>query len=149
MRLVKRQELMTFPSGTLFCELQQEWVFGGLQLKLDTLVNLGENVDFWVHALDWTEAHDTGEAIERLEKMASDSSVSYPLEEAFSRHGLYDDDRFYLVYEQADTDALLSALGLEQEWTDDVAGPDWQRYSRWVSKTTKHPGLKRVAAGLS
>lgn len=125
MRLVKRQELMIFPSGTLFCELHQEWVFGGLQLKRETIVNLGKNVDFWVHALDWPEAHDTGEAIDRLTEMASDSSVSYPLEDAFSRHGLYDDERLYLVYERSDTEALLAAL---------------------VTKTANHP--EALSAGV-
>jgi hypothetical protein len=102
---------MTLPGGTLFCELYQEWVFGGLQLKMETITNNGKNIDFWVHALDRPEAYDTGEAIDRLEEMSHDSSVSYPLESARSRHGLYDDDRLYLVYEQSDTDAFVAALG--------------------------------------
>ncbi len=112
MRLVKRQELMTLPGGTLFCELQQKWVFGGLQLKMETIVTLGKNRDFWVQPLDWPEADDTGMAVDRLDEMARDSNVSYPIEQANSRHGLYDDDQLYLVYEKADTDALLSALGI-------------------------------------
>lgn len=110
MRLVNRQELMKFPPKTLFCEMHQRWVFGGLQLKMDTIVIGGQNYDFWVQTLDWPEAHDTGEAIERLEEMVADSGVSYPVEPALVRHGLYDDDRLYLVYEPADTEALIASL---------------------------------------
>jgi hypothetical protein len=110
MRLVKRQELMTLPAGTLFCEMHQEWVFGGLQLKGDTIASNGRNIDFWVRQIDWPDADDTGMAIDRLEEMAKDSAVSYPVESAYGRHGLYDDDRLYLAYESADTAALITEL---------------------------------------
>lgn len=46
-------------------------------------------------------------------------------------------------------EAIVDGLGLTQEWSDDIAGPDWQRYSRWVTETTAHPGPSRLAAGLS
>jgi hypothetical protein len=110
MRLMKRPELMTMPAGTLFAELHQEWVFGGLQLKGDTFQINGENFDFWVRQIDWPDNQDTGEAIDRLEEMAQDSTISYPIESAYGRHGLYDDERLYLVYEPADTQALIADL---------------------------------------
>jgi hypothetical protein len=110
-RLVKRQELMRLPTGTLFCELHEPWAFGGLQLKMDTIEHLGKNIDFWVRSLDWPEADDTGMAINRLDEMAADGNVGYPIETAETRHGLYDDDVLYLVYEQADTAALIELLG--------------------------------------
>lgn len=44
---------------------------------------------------------------------------------------------------------IIASLGLTLEWSDDIAGPDWQRHSRWVSKTTDHPGKICLAAGLS
>lgn len=58
---------------------------------------------------------------------------------------------FYRGKAEAFTEAaeLIAALGLTLEWSDDLAGPDWQRYSRWVGKTTDHPGPKRLAAGLT
>lgn len=111
MRLVKRQELMALPAGTLFAELYEQWVFGGLQLKGETFGTDGKNWDFWVRSLDWPGADDTGMAIGRLEEMSQDSSVSYPAEYAHARHGLYDDERMYLVYEAADTQALIEELG--------------------------------------
>lgn len=38
---------------------------------------------------------------------------------------------------------------LTQVWSDDAAGPDWQRYSYWRTPTEKHPGPDRIAAGLA
>jgi hypothetical protein len=29
-----------------------------------------------------------------------------------------------------------------EEWSDDVGGPDWARYCRWVSETEVHHGPK-------
>lgn len=112
MRLVKRQELMTLPKGTLFAELQQQWVFGDVEIKGDTCLDnrTGENCDFWVLTLAWPEADDTGQAIDRLEQMAANPTVSYPPGYVYARHGLYDDDRPYLVYEKADVDNLMRLL---------------------------------------
>lgn len=110
MRLVRRQELMTLPAGTLFCELLEEWVFHGLQLKGDTFGVNGDNVDFFTKSLDWPAAYDCGEACSRLDEMKADPAVSYPIEDAYGRHGLYDDERLYLVYERADTEALIAEL---------------------------------------
>ena len=111
MRLVKRRELMALPAGTLFAELLEPWVFGDLTLKGDTFWhNVGDDGDFWVLTLAWPEADDDGMSFNRLDEMQQDSTVSYPLEPAYSRHGLYDDDRQYLVYEAADTAFLIGLL---------------------------------------
>lgn len=111
MRLVKRQELMTLPAGTLFAELQQEWVFHGLQLKGETYADAqGRNIDFMVKQLDWVDAYDCGEACQRLDEMKANPAVSHPIETAYGRHGLYDDDQVYLVYEPADTARLIAEL---------------------------------------
>lgn len=112
MRLVKRQELMTLPAGTLFAPLHQPWVFGDLELKGDTLQHnrTGENQDFWVLSLAWPEADDAGMAFDRLNAMAENPAVSYPPEYVYGRHGLYDDDRLYLVYEPADVEKLIDLL---------------------------------------
>lgn len=110
MRLVKRQELMTLPKGTLFAPLHEPWVFGDVDMKGDTFQHNGANYDFLVLSLAWPEADDTGMALDCLDEMASDSSVSYSPEYAYARHGLYDDDRLYLVYEAADAENLIRLL---------------------------------------
>lgn len=43
---------------------------------------------------------------------------------------------------------IAADMGFTQEWSDDIGGPDWMRYSRWVSETEQHPGPSRLAAGL-
>lgn len=110
MRLVKRQELLELPAGTLFSEFIDKWYFAGLQLKGATLSDGEKNYDFLVRSLDWPEAEGTHEAIDRLDEMYEDSSVSYPTEKHYGREGLYDDEKLYLVYEPADTAALIAAL---------------------------------------
>lgn len=57
--------------------------------------------------------------------------------------GPYDDAHYWAL-----VDEELPRLGLQREWSDDVAGADWCRYSRWVSETTRQPGPRRIAAGL-
>lgn len=52
-------------------------------------------------------------------------------------------------YEEHIAAVLVAALELTQVWSDDVAGPEWQRYSYWRTPTVEHPGPHRLAAGLS
>lgn len=107
MRLVKLPELKELPAGTLFAPMQQEWVFGELEIKGD---NFGP--DFWVRSLAWVDAFDSGEATDRLDEMALDSSVSYPINQAYQRNCDYDDESLYLVYEPDDVEYLAAELGL-------------------------------------
>lgn len=37
---------------------------------------------------------------------------------------------------------VVEALGLTEEVTADIAGPDWATYTRWVTPTTTHHGPK-------
>lgn len=107
MRLVTQTELMEFPDGTLYARLQQPWVFADLCVK-------GENVgskDFYERGLAWIDAHDCGEATHRLDLMMADSSLSFPVDRAYGREGLYEQDARYLVYELDDVKLLLSELG--------------------------------------
>ena len=36
--------------------------------------------------------------------------------------------------------AVIEALGLTEETTPDIAGPEWATYTRWVTPTTTHHG---------
>lgn len=110
MRLVKRPEFLTLPPGTLYARLRQPWIFDGIALKEETIVHGDKANDFYSIDLTGIDAHDTGEYINRLDEMLADPSVSYPLEAAPSRGSDYDDETVYLVYEPADTAALIAAL---------------------------------------
>jgi hypothetical protein len=110
MRLMKRQEFMQLPPGTLFSPMLQKWVFGELSIKGETW-DLGNEVgDFLELGLNWIDGDDTGQVCDRLDEMLADSSVSYPLQSAYGREGLFDNTMVYLVYEPADVAALLSEL---------------------------------------
>ncbi|TDZ92131.1 hypothetical protein CCUG60885_04245 [Mycobacteroides salmoniphilum] len=106
MRLVKKPEFVTLPAGTLYCELREKWVFGELRLKGETI----SEDDYWVRELDWIDGDDPGEIFDRLEAMASDSSVSFPAPESYSRGGNFRDDTMFLVYERDDVVALITDL---------------------------------------
>lgn len=110
MRLVKRQEFLALPPGTLYAKLQEPWVFQGLALKSDTIMHGDKPGDFWSISLDWIEADDTGMALDRLDAMRSDPTLSYPMEWAPTRGSDFDDNSVYLVYEHADTQALITLL---------------------------------------
>lgn len=109
MRIVGLQELLTLPNGTLFAELHEPWVFGDVYLKGD---NLEGTHDFWTKSLAWPDADDTGMPFDRLDAMLADSTVSHPVETAYSR-GAYlsrPDEYRFLIYEPADTAALIGLL---------------------------------------
>jgi hypothetical protein len=107
---MKRQEFLRLPTGTLFSPMLQKWVFGELSVKGETL-DLGNEVgDFLELGLNWIDGTDTGEVCDRLDAMLADSSVSYPLQSAYGREGLFDNDMVYLVYEKADVAALMAEL---------------------------------------
>ncbi|QQG96201.1 hypothetical protein HBE99_04475 [Mycobacteroides chelonae] len=106
MRLVKKQEFVTLPAGTLYCELREKWVFSELRLKGETI----SDDDYWVRDLDWIDADDPGEAFKRLEAMAADSTVSFPAPESYSRGSNYRADAMYLIYERDDMVALITDL---------------------------------------
>lgn len=106
---------MAFPSGTLFAPLQERWVFGELAVKGETILGGdGRPIDFWLRLLDWPDASSSEEAVVILEEMAADSSLSVPVNSAEQRHGMYDDDEVFMVYEPTDTAALVADLAKGQ-----------------------------------
>jgi hypothetical protein len=103
---------MSFPEGTLYARLQQPWVFGDLCIKGESLSPyLGqEQHDFYQRSLNWIDANDCGEATHRLDQMMQDSSLSFPVEQAYGREGYYEAGARYLVYELDDVTLLMSEL---------------------------------------
>ncbi len=110
MKLVKRQELMEMPEGTLYCELREPWIFSGLSIKGSTINIDGKNIDFGTRGLEWVDADNSGEAVDRLEEMLLDSSVNYPVEAAYGREGMFDDEQVYMVYDKADIKSIFGDL---------------------------------------
>lgn len=105
MRLVKKPEFLSLPEGTLFAPMQQQWVFGDLSIKGESL----PPDDFWEIPFGWPDdAFEGGRC--KLDEMMADSSVSYPANDTIQREGLYDPHSVYLVYEKNDVDRLIGRL---------------------------------------
>jgi len=106
MRLVTQTELMKLPEGALYARLYRPWVFADLCIKGD---NVGSK-DFYERSLNWVDANDSLEAVDRLDAMMEDSTLSFPVAQAYQREGLYEQDAHYLVYELEDVKLLVGEL---------------------------------------
>jgi hypothetical protein len=97
MKLIKRQELMLLPSGTVY----QEWrpcIFGDIYVKQDTIVHDGENID-WFHNLQCPGGDgfiDEGESGE--------------FEIAQMRDGCFDEKQLYAVWSADEINAFVCMI---------------------------------------
>jgi len=103
MRIVDRKTFLTLPAGTIYCKGVQ-WAFDGICIKDDSMEN------DWIY-LDpaWPSAHDSGEAIDLLEKSLETGS-SFACEDAFGRDGCFDEENVFLISEKDDLKALRSHI---------------------------------------
>jgi len=103
MRVVDRKTFLTLPEGTAY-QKGKPWVWNGLCFKQGNTPH-----NDWIYtAIDDVESHDSGEAVDRLEEML-ETGKSYPIEDATSRDGFYNDDDLFLIYEAGD---LIHLQGL-------------------------------------
>lgn len=103
MRVVDRKTFLTLPAGTIYCKGVQ-WAFDGLCIKDDSLGN------DWIYLdMAWASAHDSGEAVDILEKSLETGS-SFACEDAFGRDGCFDDDAVFLIFETGDLLSLRSRI---------------------------------------
>jgi hypothetical protein len=114
MRIVRRAEFLKLPPGTLYVA-GKRWIFRGPELKHETTGN-----DWYFQKFDWIEAHDSNEAIDRLEEML-ESGVSYPLETSIGRDGSFSEDELFLIFEAADIAQMQSDLAWAASVADGLA----------------------------
>lgn len=100
MKLLRRDEFLALPPGTMFCTGGQWW-FGGVEIKGETVLDKG----CWSLSLDGIDFNDSGEMIDRYEDMLK-SGASYPLDASYTRD-VFDEDALFLVFEADDLDALI------------------------------------------
>ena len=96
MRIVDRKTFLAMPAGTIFAQGKQ-WYFGNLEVKGGTI---GEN-DFGYFDPCWVDAHESGEAVARLDEMLS-TGRSYPMTDGFGRDGSFEDDAIFMIFERDD-----------------------------------------------
>lgn len=95
MRVVDRKTFLTLPADTVYCKGVQ-WAFDGLCVKADSLEN------DWIYLNPaWASAHDSGEAMDLLERSLETGS-SFECEDAFGRDGCFDDKDVFLIFEKKD-----------------------------------------------
>lgn len=107
MRIVKRDEFLKLPAGTIFAKGQPMY-FESLSVKGDSLPN-----DFIYRQLVWFESHgDTKDEYDqgrRYDAMV-ENGASFPINDAYGRDGCFDDDDLFLVYEEADLAVLRDLI---------------------------------------
>lgn len=105
MKIINRTAFLAMPEGTVYAKTPQKWMIEDLCVKHET----SPHNDWWYQSFDWVDAHDSGEAIDRLDEMA-DSGASYPVENSIARDGLFEDDCMFLIYEKDDIEYIVNAL---------------------------------------
>jgi hypothetical protein len=110
MRLLTRTEFLQLPAGVIYFK-GKEWYFEGLAVKEESVEHSfpDSSGDWFYVDPAWIEAHDSGEAFERLDAMKA--GASYPMQETMCRDGLFERDDIFLVPERDD---LLKL----REWID-------------------------------
>ena len=104
MKIYRRAAFMELPAGVLFSK-GKPWWFDGIYVKGDS-INFKDAIgDFGSLNLASIESHDSGELVERFEKMLEEGA-SFPMEDAYGRDGLFDQDDLFLVWERADLEQL-------------------------------------------
>jgi hypothetical protein len=103
MRVVDRKTFLGLPEGTFYCK-GERWCFDDMCLKGESLSN-----DWFYLSFNWIESDDSGMAFDRLEDMAA-NGASYPMEDAWTRDGCFDDDALFLVFERDDLERLRGLI---------------------------------------
>ncbi len=108
MKIYKRAEFLKLPEGTIFSQ-GERWCFYGLQVKGETLGN-----DFIERSLIDIRSEGCEDWSEKLEEMLADGT-SYPIDDAYGRDGLFEDDALFLVYEKSDLEELKNVINAALE----------------------------------
>lgn len=98
MKIINRQQFLDLPPGTFFAEGKQ-WYFGPMMIKGTTFH--GGTGDFGEFNPAWVESEMGPDVFDRLEEMLA-KGVSYPMDDATGRNGMFEADAIYLVFEKAD-----------------------------------------------
>lgn len=110
MKILRKAAFLAVPPGALFAS-GDRWHFGGLEVKGDTIDLDDEPVGYWSRSLEWIESDgNTGDERDhfiRLDKMLAEG-VCFPLNDSEDKTLPVEDDTLFLIYEDADLDALIA-----------------------------------------
>jgi hypothetical protein len=114
MKVYRRKDFLQLPAGVLFCK-GKPWYWETPCIKGDTLENTTVG-DFLECGFCWVDANDSGEAFDRLNLML-ETGASFPMEEAYGRDGMYDEEDLFLVFEKADIAELMRVFAIAADVT--------------------------------
>lgn len=107
MRIVKLEEFLTLPQGTVFSKFRPQ-IFDFPQIKL---ASMGE-IDFCSFELDhWPECNDSNEHHDIIHKMEQDPTFEHPLTfDVTGRDGCFERDQLFAIWDDADVQGLIERL---------------------------------------
>jgi hypothetical protein len=103
-RIVKRQELMAMPAGTVY-SLGEPMAFSGLFVKGDNVGN-----DFAMCSLLDDFGEDDTDVHEIVDKLRRGDDVPLQFGELYGREGMFDDEQCYAVWSSDDVEGLAKFL---------------------------------------
>lgn len=106
MRIVKRQELMAMPAGTVY-SLGEPMAFSGLYVKGDTMGS-----DFAMCSLLDDFGEDDTDVLEVVDKLRRGEDVPLQFGKMYGREGMFDDEQKYAVWSSDDVLYLADFLAL-------------------------------------
>ncbi len=106
MKIYKRKEFVKLPEGTIYCK-GKPWYWEQLSVKAESI---NDNSDFIEMQLNTIESNDSGDLIEKYDRML-ELGESHPLtDDYYGRDGCFDDEDIFLVYERHDLQVLKSII---------------------------------------
>ena len=119
MKVIKRDELITMPAGTVYQEFT-EHVLGGICIKDDTCAPGGEPIDWFFVPIPEPSNGHTDTMLSRFD-LASGMSVGIDFE-TVERDGLFNASQLYAVWEKRDVRGLIDRLELAIKGYDTNTG---------------------------
>lgn len=107
MKIVDRETFLDMPEGTVYAKIEKRWI---VDTPLCVKYESTDYGDWYYMSFDWVDANNSNEAIDRLEDMAADPKVSYPVQSSISRDGLFEEGALFLIYERGDLDFIAKQL---------------------------------------
>lgn len=95
MKILKREDFLDLPEGTVFAK-GKKWNFFALHIKGKTVGRM-----FYYFDPCWIKAQSTQQALNRLEDMLADPTISYDIDDCFLRDDGIDADVF-MIFERKD-----------------------------------------------
>jgi len=116
MKVVKHEDFLRLPSGTVFCEFEP-MCFGQLCIKKDTIVHAdGSCLDFFFTPLTGDDVVSSEDKSDTLERSLEHGYTFFPYFKGLERQGKYNKSQLYIVWEPKDLMGLvielLGAIGL-------------------------------------